>query len=90
MKTKDLWVLLAASAAPQFGDSTLLEDMETGERMEVASEYARGEYRRRMQAHIEELRQSAQGARADYFLLDTSRPLDGALKEYLLFRQKRL
>ncbi len=79
-----------AEMTPQFGDSTLLEDMETGERMEVAPEYARGEYRRRMQAHIEQLRQSAQGARADYSLLDTSRPLDGALKEYLLFRQKRL
>ncbi|MBI3646438.1 MAG: DUF58 domain-containing protein [Acidobacteriales bacterium] len=83
-------VLDPGELAPQFGDATLLEDMETGERMEVAPEYARNQYRRLIQAHIEEIRQAALGNRADYQLLDTSKPLDAALKEYLLFRQKRM
>ncbi len=83
-------ILDPAELAPKFGDATLLEDMETGERMEVAPEYARGEYRRRIQSHIDELGRAARGAGADYLLLDTSRPLDTALKEYLLFRQKKM
>jgi hypothetical protein len=58
--------------------------------MEVAPDYARGEYRRIIQTHIEDLRAAARGAGADYLLLDTARPLDAALKEYLLFRQKRM
>jgi len=83
-------ILDPAELAPQFGDATLLEDMETGERMEVAPEYARNQYRRLIQAHIEEIRKAALGNGADYQLLDTSKPLDAALKEYLLFRQKRM
>jgi uncharacterized protein (DUF58 family) len=79
-----------AEIKPQFGDSTLLEDMETGERMEVAPEYAQNEYRRLIQSHIDEIRREARGTGADYLLLDTSQPLDAALKEYLLFRQKRM
>jgi len=79
-----------AELNPQLGDSTLLEDMETGERMEVAPEYARTEYRRLIQSHIADLQHEARGSGADYLLLDTSRPLDTALKEYLLFRQKRM
>ena len=83
-------VLDPAEIAPRLGDSTLLEDMETGERMEVAPEYAAGEYRKKMQAHIEEIRREARGSHADYLLLDTSKPLDDALKEYFAFRQRRM
>ena len=83
-------VLDPAELAPQLGDAALLEDMETGERMEVAPEYARTEYSRLIGAHIQQLRVEAQGAGADYLLLDSSKPLDAALKEYLLFRQKRM
>ncbi len=82
-------VLDPAELAPQLHDSTLLEDMETGERMEVAPEFAGGEYRRLIQSHIEALQKEIRGAGADYLLLDTSRPLDEALKEYLLFRLRR-
>lgn len=82
-------VLDPSELAPQWEDSTLLEDLETGERMEVAPEYARGEYRRRIQAHIEQLRSDVRGLGAGHLLLDTSRPLDVALKEYFLFRLRR-
>jgi uncharacterized protein (DUF58 family) len=82
-------VMDPAELAPAFDDSTLLEDMETGERMEVAPEYARGQYRQLIQGHIDKLSAEVRGAGADYLLLDTSRPLDVALKEYLLFRLRR-
>jgi uncharacterized protein (DUF58 family) len=82
-------ILDPAELQPRIGDSTQLEDMETGELMEVAPEYASRQYPRLIRAHIDAMRRAAQGAGADYLLLDTSRPLDAALKEYLMFRQKR-
>jgi hypothetical protein len=42
-----------------------------------------------MDAHIVDLRQRARGAGLDYFLLQTDRPLDGVLREYLSLRQGR-
>ncbi len=83
-------ILDPAELAPKFRDAILLEDMETGDRLEVAPDYASREYRQRIQNHIEELRRTTRGAGADYLLLETTRPLDAALKEYLLFRQKRM
>jgi len=75
---------------PRLGEPRLLVDMETGERLEVSPEYATGEYRRRISAHIEELKSEAQGAGLGYQLLNTSEPLDKALREYLILRQGRL
>ena len=68
---------------------SILVDLETEEHMEVTPEYARNEYREKMDAHIEELRDRARGAGMDYYLLVTDRPLDGALREYLTIRQGR-
>ena len=45
-------VLDPTEIEPRLEGAALLEDMETGERMEVAQEYA-DEYRRRMKAHIQ-------------------------------------
>jgi hypothetical protein len=36
------------------------------------------------------LKSRAQGAGLDYFLVDTSRPLDEALREYLAIRRGKL
>jgi hypothetical protein len=36
------------------------------------------------------LRDQAKGAGLDYFLMDTSRPLDEGLREYLSVRQGRM
>jgi hypothetical protein len=57
--------------------------------MEVTPDYARGEYREKMQAHLADLRTRARGAGMDYFLLQTDRPLDAMLREYLTLRQGR-
>lgn len=74
---------------PKFKDPALLEDLETGATLEVSPEYAAREYPAKMDAHIEELRSKAKGNGLDYFLVDTSRPLDGALREYLGVRGGR-
>lgn len=75
---------------PKLGDSVLLVDMETGDAIEASSDYARTEYRQKVQAHIETLRTKAQAAGLDYFLLRTDKPLDSGLREYLTIRQGRM
>ena len=72
---------------PKLRHPVLLEDLETGEAMEVSPDYASHEYRQKMDAHIEDLKTRAQAAGIDYFLIDTSRPLDAALREYLAIRK---
>lgn len=74
---------------PTISESTVVEDMETGEMIEVSADFAGREYPQRIQAHIDEVKNAVQGVGGDYILLDTSNPLDLALREYLLFRQRR-
>ena len=77
--------------APKFRQPVLLVDMENeAESMEVSPEYARHEYRARMDAHISNLRDKARSAGLDYFLIDTGRPLDEGLREYLAIRRRML
>ena len=74
--------------APKFRQPVLLVDMEDSHQsLEVSPEYARHEYRRKIDAHIEALRNKARGAGMDYFLMNTDRPLDGGLREYLSVRR---
>ena len=76
---------------PKFREPVLLVDMEnSGAALEVSPEYARNEYRRKMDSHVEALGSKARGAGLDYFLMDTSRPLDEGLREYLAVRRGRL
>ena len=67
----------------------LLVDLETGERLEVSGEYARDEYGARLQKHLTDLAQGAQGAGMHHQLMVTDRPLDQALTEYLTVRGGR-
>src|SRR5207244_2536566 len=69
-------VLDPRELAPNLGEPVLLLDMETADAIEVAPDYARGEYRQKIEAHIAELRSKAQGAGIEYFQLRTDRPLD--------------
>jgi uncharacterized protein (DUF58 family) len=75
---------------PRFRDPVVLVDVETEDMIEVSPDYARHEYRQRMDAHITALKDLSQGAGIDYFLATTDRPLDAALREYLFFRQGRM
>jgi uncharacterized protein (DUF58 family) len=76
---------------PKFREPVLLVDMEnTTKALEVSPEYARNEYRRKIDSHIETLSSKARGAGMDYFLMNTARPLDEGLREYLAVRKGRL
>ena len=76
---------------PTFKDPVLLYDLEnTVHSLEVSPEYARNEYRKRIGAHIEAMESKVRGAGMDYFLMDTGRPLDEGLREYLQVRKGRL
>ena len=74
---------------PTFRASTLLIDMETKTSMEVTPEYGKNEYRKKIKTHLSDLKTAAQAAGLDYFLMNTSRPLDEGLREYLTLRQGR-
>jgi uncharacterized protein (DUF58 family) len=74
---------------PSLNEPVVLVDLETNQHMEVSPDYAQGEYRGKMDAHIAALRERSRGAGLDYFLLPTDRPLDTALREYLTIRHHR-
>lgn len=75
---------------PKFGGPVILVDLETDESMEVTPDYAQSEYRQKIDAHMEALKSKAQGAGMDYFVMQTDRPLDAALREYMAIRRGRL
>ncbi len=74
---------------PTMKEPMLVLDMETNDAMEVTPDYVRTEYRQKIDAHIEGLRTEARRNGIDYFLLDTSKPLDEALREFLTIRRRR-
>jgi uncharacterized protein (DUF58 family) len=82
-------VLDPKEVRPEFHEPTTLIDLETNETVEVSPEYAENNYRQRIDAHLETLRDRARGSGIDYYALITDRPLDGALREYLSIRQGR-
>jgi uncharacterized protein (DUF58 family) len=84
-------VLDPQGISPKFRDPVLLVDMEdSASALEVSPEYARHVYKGKIAAHIEALRDKTKSAGMDYFLMDTSRPLDEGLREYLFIRQGRM
>jgi len=74
---------------PEIREPSTLIDLETDDRIEITPEYVRDEYRKKIDAHVEALRDKVRGAGMDYHLLVTDRPLDDALREYLSIRQGR-
>ena len=74
---------------PELRESALMEDMETGESLEVSPIFMRSRYRERIREHIEELEKCAAGAGVDHELVNIADSLEGALRNYLLFRQRR-
>jgi uncharacterized protein (DUF58 family) len=73
---------------PQWEESVLLEDVESGRQIEVSPDYMRTTYKERIGAHLEKMRQVAAKSRADHVLLVTDEPLDKALRRYMMFRQR--
>ncbi|MGD1097886.1 MAG: DUF58 domain-containing protein [Bryobacteraceae bacterium] len=75
---------------PKLRTPVLMEDLETGDTLEVSPDYTAHEYRHKMDVHLEDLQTRAKAAGLDYFLIDTSRPLDAALREYLAVRKGKM
>jgi uncharacterized protein (DUF58 family) len=75
---------------PQIKEPVLLEDMETRTTIEVSPDYVKHEYRDKVKAHLEAIKSRSEGAGIDYRLVETSQPLDEALREYLAARQGRM
>jgi uncharacterized protein (DUF58 family) len=73
---------------PKLDGPSILVDLETEQRMEVVPDYVKGEYRRKMDAHLEQMSSKTKSAGMDYHLLVTDKPLDGALSEYLSLRPR--
>lgn len=74
---------------PDIKESTLYEDMESGESIEVDPVFMKQDYPQRIKAHITAIEKTAKGMNADHVLLNTNEPLDRALHSYLTFREKR-
>ena len=75
---------------PKFREPVLLFDLEdNANSLEVSPEYAKHEYRQKIDAHVEALSSAVRGAGMDYFLMNTERPLDEGLREYLSVRRGR-
>jgi len=83
-------VLDPMEIAPAFRKPVRLVDMESEESLDVSPEYAQSEYRAKIGAHIEELKSGAARSGLEYCLVDTSRPLDMALREFLVLREGRM
>lgn len=71
-----------------FEEASGFEDLETNEQIPVIPARLREDYKRMVEQHLETLKQKFTGSQIDYTLLDTSKPLDLALFQYLLAREQ--
>ena len=78
-----------AELDPKISGSVLLEDVETGKAVEVSPQFMQREYPDRIRAHVQSIRDAAAGIGADHIMLKTDEPLDKALRNYLMFRERR-
>src|SRR5271165_1296726 len=83
-------VLDPEDVRPKMSGPSILVDMETQNELEVTPDYSKKEYREKIDAHLEDLRNRTQAAGMGYYLLMTDKPLDAALREYLTLREGRL
>jgi uncharacterized protein (DUF58 family) len=82
-------VLDPKDVRPDLKGPAILVDLETQEHIQVTPDYAKKDYREKIQAHLTDLRDRTQAAGMGYCLLMTDKPLDAALREYLTLRGGR-
>lgn len=71
-----------------FEEASGFEDLETGEQIPVIPGKLRSDYLAMVKAHLASLEKCFADNQIDYRLLDTSQPLDEALFQYLLSRER--
>ena len=69
--------------------SVQFKDMESRQTVNVDPSFTRKEYGERIQQHIADIKEVANGTSADHMVITTDQPLDIALRNYLLHRQRR-
>ncbi len=70
-----------------FEEASGFEDLETKEQIPVIPTKLRDDYKRMIGDHLDTLKKRFTSNQIDYTLLDTSKPLDMALFQYLLARE---
>jgi uncharacterized protein (DUF58 family) len=65
-----------------------LQDLETGETISINTEQSKDEYRETLEKHLAAIRMQLLGKRIYYRMISTSQPLDEALRDFLVQRNK--
>jgi uncharacterized protein (DUF58 family) len=78
-----LHILDPAERTLPFDDVTTFEDLESGEIVPADPERIRAEYQKLMEAHIEALKDKLGRDRVQHVLMETSTPLEVALRRFL-------
>ncbi len=73
-----------------YKDASRFQDLETGEEVPIVPESLLKQYRELIAAHIDALRTKFSEIRVDYTLINTARPLDDALFNYLANRERMM
>ena len=71
-----------------FSDAATFEDVESGVRLPVVPSRLRAEYQRLVSEHVATMQRRLGEHRIDYTLVDTGKPLDALLFDYLLRRER--
>ena len=66
-----------------FKGTWMFEDLEGEEELITQPERIRADYMKNLNTYLEDLRSRCITSQVDYNLVDTSKPLDGALREFL-------
>jgi len=71
-----------------YGGYTTLEDLETGNSVQIDIAAAKKAYMDKLNAHLESIKKELLGRHIDYRLLITDEPVDQALRDYLKARNR--
>ena len=82
-------VLDAAEVEFPFQGTTIFEDVETGERIQINPDSIRESYQKQMKEFIDNYEKACLDANVDYVQVTTSTPFDKALMEFLMRRERK-
>jgi uncharacterized protein (DUF58 family) len=71
-----------------FKGYSTLEDLETGDTIQMNTQRAKDAYTEKLQQHLAAIRSTLLGKRISYRMLSTAQPLDEALRDFLVQRKK--
>jgi uncharacterized protein (DUF58 family) len=71
-----------------FKGFSTLEDLETGQTIQVNAQRAKATYQEKLQQHLATIKSDLLGKHIAYKMISTARPLDEALREFLMQRKK--